>query len=272
MSDQLLPLIKEVYHKEYPRNVSVKPLATEYSVDRADTGAIASIRADITVIVADRDIYHFECQTEKDGAMILRMLEYDTHIAISYVRANTEDNYQLQFPYSAVLYLQSNRKIPDNLTVQIIFQDGSVHNYVIPVIKVQSYTMKQIRDKHLCILIPFLPLRFRPLLKTQNRPGKEELTDFLQQIIMMLEEEVKNGFLTNANQKSILSLLYKAMIRVFYRDETLLKEVVAMTEPILELEFEKIARLEKENKVLEQDIKALREEVVRLQQLLGEKK
>lgn len=286
MGDQLLPLIKEVHHREYPRDVSIKPLATEYSVNRADSGAIASIRADITVMIAERDIYHLECQTDMDGTMVMRMLEYDVPIAISYAKTDENGIYQLQFPHSAVLYLQSNRKVPDFLTAQITFQDGSTHDYTVPVIKVQAYTLEEIRDKHLCILIPFLPLRFRPMLKSRKRPEKEELTDFLQQIIIILEEEVEKGFLTNANQKSILSLLCKSMIRVFYKDETLLREVVAMTEPILELEFEKIARLEKENKTLEQDIavleqsnivleqsnKTLQEEIAHLRKLLEEKK
>jgi cell shape-determining protein MreC len=46
--------------------------------------------------------------------------------------------------------------------------------------------------------------------------------------------------------KAILSLLNKSMIRVFYKNTELLEEVITMTEPILELEFEKVERLEKE--------------------------
>lgn len=72
------------------------------------------------------------------------------------------------------------------------------------------------------------------------------MTDFYQQIILVLQQEVADGYLTENNQKAVLSLLRKSMIRVFYRDESLLKEVITLTEPVLELEFEAVERLKRE--------------------------
>lgn len=43
------------------------------------------IHADILLKVG-RDLYHFECQMEKDRGMVLRMLEYDMNIAIVHGR------------------------------------------------------------------------------------------------------------------------------------------------------------------------------------------
>ena len=57
---------------------------------------------------------------------------------------------------------------------------------------------------------------------------------------------MKDGYLTENNRKMILSLLDKSMIRVFYKEKSLQEEVLALTKPILELEFEKVERLEKE--------------------------
>ncbi len=107
----------------------------------------------------------------------------------------------------------------------------------------------EIHEKHLCVLIPFLPLRFRKELSPSNpkkKLPKGELTNFYQQIILILEQEVADGYLTERNRKTILSLLRKSLIRVFYKEESLLEEVIELTEPILELEFEKVERLERE--------------------------
>lgn len=68
----------------------------------------------------------------------------------------------------------------------------------------------------------------------------------LQNSILILEQEVEEGYLTENKRKAILSLLSKSMIRVCYKDEKLLKKVLRLTEPILELEFEKVERLERE--------------------------
>lgn len=258
MPQQFFPLIKEIHGKEYPAGTSIKPLATEFSVERSDTKEIAAIRADITIIVGDRDIYHFECQLQNDGTMFMRMFEYDVHIALSYQHLPTADlsknilknqnpdvSMVLRFPHSAVLYLQDNGNTPDYLTCRIQFQDGGFYDYKVPVLKVQSYSLEEIQEKHLSVLIPFLPLRFRKKYDPKANSyklKKEELTSFYRQLILILDEEVKGGFLSETNRNTILNLLSKSLIRVFYKDESLFKEVITMTAPILELEIDKYVK------------------------------
>lgn len=261
MPEKMLPLIQEVHGKTYSEGTDIKPLATEYSVERGDTKALSSIHTDITMLVDERDIYHFECQLKKDGTMILRMFEYDVHIALSYgILEQTNDNMSvsdkcshrinksqekmiLEFPHSAVLYLEGSNDIPDSLSCQIRFQDGGTYEYTVPTLQVQSYSLEKIKEKHLSILIPFLPLRFRRKSEKTTKIEKEELTSFYQKIILILEEEVRDGYLTEMHREAILSLLEKSLIRVFYKDEAMLREVVSMTEPILEIEFEKYWKL-----------------------------
>ena len=238
MPEQLFPLIREIYQKSYPKDTPVKPLGTEYSVERSDTREITSVRADVTVLVGSHDIYHFECESKNDKTMVIRMFEYDVHISLSY----KESPMSLEFPRSAVLYLQDNSNIPDELSCMIHFSDGGTYPYKVPTVKVQTYSLEEIKDRHLCILIPFLPLRFRKHLrspKSRQEFDVDELTSFYQEIILILNEETGNGYLSENNRNVILNLLNKSLIRVFYSDERLLKEVVVMTEPILELEIEK---------------------------------
>lgn len=260
MPEQLFPLIKEVHRRDYPKGTDIHPLATEFSVERSDTKEITSIRADITVVVDGKDIYHFECEIKNDGTMVIRMFEYDVHIALSYMQEK-EGCMVVKFPYSAVLYLQDNENTPDELKCQIEFQDGGTYEYKVPTIKIQTYSLEEIKEKHLCVLIPFLPLRFRKRISAKrNKLKKEELTSFYQQIILLLEEEVKAGYLSETNRNTIISLLSKSLIRVFYRNEELLKEVVKLTEPILELEFEKYEKvIEKQAKDLQEKDKSLQE-------------
>lgn len=62
----------------------LSPLAAEYPVERSRTKKMTTIYSDIAVRVGKRDIYHFECEIRYNRAMILRMLEYDVHIALEY--------------------------------------------------------------------------------------------------------------------------------------------------------------------------------------------
>lgn len=250
MPELFLPLIKEVHGKEYPKGVTINPLATEYIVERGLDKNISSIRADITIIVNAEDIYHFECQIKKDGTMTLRMIEYDINIALTYSYTDDTDILHLKFPNSAVIYLQGKNKLPDTHTIVLDFQDGSSHKYEIPTIKVQALTMKDIKEKHLCLLIPFLPLRFRSK-KTNNG----ELSVFFDDIIVLLDEEVRAGYLTEDYRGMILELLGKSMIRVFYKNDSLVKEVIKMTAPTWKLDrdiFKEKVTEEVTNKVTEE--------------------
>lgn len=70
---------------------------------------------------------------------------------------------------------------------------------------------------------------------------------FYNGIIAMLDEAMDRDELSETNYKSVLlSLFRKSLLRVFSKNEQLLTEVNKMSMPLLELEFEKIERLENE--------------------------
>lgn len=75
------------------------------------------------------------------------MLEYDLHAALAFRSDTKNTQLVLEFPKSAVLFLQGTTKIPDYLNCQLKFQDGSTHAYRVPTVKVQSYTLEEIREK-----------------------------------------------------------------------------------------------------------------------------
>ena len=262
----LLPLIKEVHGKNYPAGVKIVPLSTEYSVQRTDTKEISVIRADVTIIIDDEDIYHFESEISYDGLMAIRMFEYDVHAALTFrPEKQKETDMELYFPHSAVLYLQDDVRIPPKLKCTIHFPDGTVCTYGVPTVKVQSFSLEEIKEKHLSILIPFLPIRFRQYIpadsderktksaiekkKQMTEKVKLQLTSFYHEIILVLESEIEEGYLSEAQAKTIIQLLTKSMIRISYRNQDVLREVDTMTEPILELETERYERIVKEMRV-----------------------
>ena len=284
----LFPLIYEIYKKEYPKDSTIVPLSTEYSVERADTKEISTIKADLTFCVNEQDIYHFECEITYNGLMTIRMFEYDVHAALNYRTDSQSSKLILEFPKSAVLFLQGTKKIPKYLTCLIKFQDGSTHEYRVPTVKVQSYSLEEIKEKHLCLLIPFLPIRFRrkipsdrkirsatsqekkqTLLKTVEK-SKEELTSFFDETILILEDEVTNGFITEDEKDLILDLLQKSMLRISYRNKNLCQEVYNMTEPVLRLRSDKYWEAVHEGRALQKIIDEQKAQLAYKERLLAE--
>ena len=286
----LFPLIYEVYQKKYPNDSTITPLSTEYSVERADSKEISTIKADLTFQVNNQDIYHFECEITYNGLMTIRMFEYDVHAALTFRKDSKTSKLILEFPKSAVLFLQGTRKIPKKLTCLIKFQDGSTHEYQVPTIKVQSYSLAEIREKHLCLLIPFLPIRFRrkipsdhkitaadspekkqALLKSVEK-SKEELTSFFEETILILEDEVKAGFLTDSEKELILELLQKSLLRISYRNQDLCQEVYNMTEPVLKLRSDKYWEAVHERDALKKALDEQNDKLAEYKRLYGELK
>ncbi|MCD8015889.1 MAG: hypothetical protein LUG99_22580 [Lachnospiraceae bacterium] len=279
----IFPLIYEVHGQYYPKDTTIVPFGTEYSVERVQTKDISSIRADTSFWITVW-LYHFECEIGTDPEIEHRTFEYDTQAALACSKNQlVKDPKSLTFPYSAILFLKPGIRKPDRLTCRIQLStytadassqtssrtdtanrtyedktavaphtDTKYVDYEVAAVKVQSYTIQQIRERQLYILIPFTPLRFRPMLKKIREEkydvesAKLKLTNYFQEIIIILNKAVAEGYLNENNRKDILSLLRKAMIRVFYKNDELLSEVIRMTTPLLELPSEIIARIEAE--------------------------
>jgi len=264
---------------------SGRTFGTEYSVERVVTKSISSIRSDISVWIRSR-IFHFECEIDTEADITKRVYEYDSQAALTYaIRGSERIPYRLRFPYSAVLFLAPDAIVADHLACELRMQVYNANpqvrtktrekriEYAIPALKVQSYSLQEIREKRLLILIPFTPIRFRATLLSQKRKkeqmeednnnhdsAKLELTNYFHEIILILDEAVETGYISECNRKDILAMLRKAMIRVFHNDEYLLEVVNHMAAPILELERETIVRLQKNYDTLKSEHDELKSE------------
>ena len=184
------------------------------------------------------------------------MLEYDTNIALRHSFGES----QMSFPKSVVLYLNHSKNTPDYENCTLHFQDGSSHLYQVPVMKVQKYSPHEIEEKHLNLLIPFLPIRFARRIKSNKEAGrkklKEDLTEFLAECIMILNREKESGVLTECAWNDIMEFLYKACGHLLEKEPELLEEVYEGMEPAIKLNREIIKELQDDKKVLSKQLES----------------
>lgn len=268
MPKQLFPLIKEVYGREYPPDTPIKLLNTEHSTYADDPETLPSSNLmDISLIIADKDYFHIECQMENDKIMVVRMISYDLHHAIEHCTSKdgSIDELTIRFPHSFILYPDQNHSLPDSLRCRIIFQDGSEHIYRIPAVRIQSYTMEEIHEKHLNLFIPYLLLRLKPRIISKTNPlTKKELTAFLNEIILILQNDLTNGYLTRQECNDYINLLLHASRHIFFHYPDYHKEVQRMTKPLIYLPSMQIMDLEA--RIAEKD-----SEIAEMNSVLAEK-
>ena len=249
---QLFHLFKEVYGREYPPDTSIQFISTEYStfLDSPNTKVPTSQLMDFAVLVGGTDYYHIECQMKNDKGMVIRMVAYDFHFAIQHCTSTEPATGEIimHFPDSVVIYPEKNGKLPDTLRCRIIFSDKSEHIYQIPTVKIQSYSLNDIHQKHLNFFLPYTLLRFRPLLKYKKQIDAKELTSFVEKIIVDLEEEVRNGILSQRESEDLILLLTKASAHIFAKHPHYHEEVFHLTEPLIKLPSVRINELEQESK------------------------
>lgn len=277
----ILPVVKEIFHREYPADRNIVLLSTEYTVSRVyEKGEklLQAIRSDILLKIA-RDLYHFECQIEKDGRMVCRMFEYDVNIALTHGtgiqrKRGRSGEFTLTFPKSAVLYLGNSADVPEYEICTLRFQDGTEHLYRVPVMRVQGYSLEEVKEKHLNMLIPFLVIRYRERIKevsekdsgdnVQNKETetermeereklKKDLTGFISESLAVLEHEKGNGTLPESAGKDLGEFLWKACSYLLEENEELYREVSAEVEPAIKLSWE----IEQENRELRYSNKEL---------------
>ena len=240
MPSQLFPLFKEVYGRDYPKETPVVLLNSETSSFQENKeDAPGSTFMDIALLVANTDYYHLECQMKNDTEMIIRMFAYDVRFAITHAKTMDRETEEitLHFPHSVVIYPEKNKNLPDHLQCRVIFQDNSEHIYRIPTIRIQTYSLEEIHKKHLNLFIPYIILRLRPRLnpKTKQLLTEKELTEFLNEVILVLKEELYNGYLTEQEYQNYITLFHFAVNRVLTRHPQLKKGVNQMTEPLIKL-------------------------------------
>ena len=197
MPTQLFPLFKEVYGREYPKDTPIVLLGTETSsFQEDDTEPPGSTLMDIALLVAGTDYYHLECQMKPDSEMVIRMFAHDVRFAITHSKAMDRDTGEiiLYFPRSVVIYPEKNDAIPDHLKCCVVFQDNSEHIYTVPTVKIQAYSLKEIKEKHFTLFIPYTILRLRPKLKAGRKHPltQKELTEFVEETIFVPKEIYDN--------------------------------------------------------------------------------
>ena len=162
----ILPLLNEVFGENYDGTETIV-FANDYHYQNKQNGAEDKIITDASFKVIKGDTekkYHLECQSTIDNSMVLRFFEYDSQIALDDATIEkivgddggkkSDGVLTVTFPHSAVLYLRSNKNTGDVMTIRFVTPGGEL-KYDIPIIRMQSYSLEDIWEKEIYLLIPF---------------------------------------------------------------------------------------------------------------------
>lgn len=175
--------------------------------------------------------------------MLIRFFEYDTQIALD--EGELKGNVlTVTFPHSAVLFLRHRASTPDTLKIRMETPGGALE-YNIQVTKSQQYTLKEIFEKNLLLLIPFYIFshesRFEEYEK--NKIKLRALLEEYEQIKNHMEQCLKQGMISEYTRCTIIDMSNKVLEHIAIKYKSVKKGVkTVMGGRVLEYEAKTIKK------------------------------
>ena len=235
----IIPVINEIFSEHYTGEEEIRFFPNEHFLDQqdaADKERITDTNFQIIGRIAKK--YHLECESSlPDGKITIRLFEYDAQIALDEGEV-TEETLTVTFPNTAVMYLRAYKKTPDKMKYVIITPGGTVQ-YDVPIMKVQSYSLDEIFEKRLLMLIPFYIFSHEKSFSEYNNNEQklEELKTEYRMILERLDDLEKQGIIGAFDKRTIIDLSSDVINEIARKYENVQKGIGAMMRgPLIQTE------------------------------------
>ena len=249
----IIPVINEIFDEHYTGEEEIRFFPNEHFLDQQDAADKERI-TDTNFQIIGRIVkkYHLECESSlPDGKITIRLFEYDAQIALDEGEV-TEETLTVTFPNTAVMYLRAYKKTPDKMKYVIITPGGTVQ-YDVPIMKVQSYSLDEIFEKRLLMLIPFYIFSHEKSFSEYNNNEQklEELKTEYRIILERLDDLEKQGIIGAFDKRTIIELSSDVIREIARKYENVQKGIGAMMRgPLIQTEARTILNESKKETAL----------------------
>lgn len=204
----VIPVINEIFGETYTGEEEIRFFPNEHFLDQQDRADKERITdSNFTVFGKIQKKYHIECESSlPDGKITIRLFEYDAQIALDEGEV-TEETLTVTFPNTAVLYLRTYNNTPDKMKYVVVTPGGTVR-YDVPVMKVQAYTLDDIFEKGLLMLLPFYIFSYEKDFPKYNSDMQKlaGLKAEYQKILKRLDMLEQQGVIGAFDKRTIIEL------------------------------------------------------------------
>ena len=249
----IIPVINEIFKEHYTGEEEIRFFPNEHFLDQQDAADKERI-TDTSFQIIGRIVkkYHLECESSlPDGKITIRLFEYDAQIALDEGEV-TEETLTVTFPNTAVMYLRAYKKTPDKMKYVIITPGGTVQ-YDVPIMKVQSYSLDEIFEKRLLMLIPFYIFSHEKSFSEYNNNEQklEELKAEYRIILERLDDLENQGIIGAFDKRTIIELSSDVIREIARKYENVQKGIGAMMRgPLIQTEARTILNESKKETAL----------------------
>ena len=227
--DIVIPFVNHMFGENYSQRAVITRLRNEHFVEGRGGKGEKRI-TDSSFVITENNVgkrYHLECESKKyDGSILVRIFEYDARIALE--NADTEpDKIIVKFPNTGVLMLRSTNRTPDKALIEIKLPNEKQMSYEVPVLKVSDYTIDEIFEKKLYMLIPFYIFVYEKDLESINEDEQKqtELLEVYSKITEKLGTEKDRGNLSIKSIRAIINTIRSVSYKLTMNWDNVRKKV-----------------------------------------------
>jgi len=213
-------------------------------------------RADMFITITHQELvhtYHIEVQTDDVLNMIVRMFEYGAAHAITTgfrdmppgMSRKIDADWVIDFPSGLLLRWDTSDSSHDVLTLKVRFSENDIYAYKIPVFKLLNYSVQELEERGLLILLPFCVLKFRQQVKGATPDERQALAGqmrgIVQELLAALERSEQSGFLLTRDVQDIVDSTDQ-LLKELYHPYTEFTEAREMVKGVYELRSDKMLK------------------------------
>lgn len=187
-----IPLLNEMFGTDYDMGDVVE---LEYNEDTGIyTGFRIKRRSSDSKLSVDGKRYHLECESTVNSEIAIRLFEYDWIDAVNQV-SNVNGVYVVRLQNSGLLFLRSSKNTPEKYTYKLVLPGGQEVEYQVPIVKNLDYSLMDIFEKKLYMLLPFYVLqhekKYQAICRRRDKLLKCELTERVETELWTCDYEEK---------------------------------------------------------------------------------
>ena len=246
-----VPVINDIFGKEYPMNTVVEVLSSEgYLTESETVDGSKEIEEQISdfLIKIESEMYLLECQSYDDGSMAIRIAEY-AFIAARQFAAWDISHATISMPRFSVIYVKRTEKTPKTTAITFSFPDGQSVDYKSDNVILEEFTKEYIVEKRLFPYIPFYITRYEKDIVSGNniKNAVNDLKYFRNEMIRLH----RMNELSDDEVLDLMGFVNTIITHITNGNENEERLVNIMGGTIIETESEKIVKKAKAQMIIE---------------------
>jgi hypothetical protein len=182
---------------------------------------LRKLMSDTIVIIGGTHVYNIEGEINSDDENIaVRVFEYGFMEGLrTKTTSENGSKISIKFPNARIIYWETTKKAPDEVTLTLGFPDGEHYNYVVRTVKFLDHTIKDLEAQKLVILLPFYVLKLRKRAvnaRTSKRRMElaKEIKPILEELMAAADRAEQTGLMSGSDKRIVLEhmeRLYKEL-------------------------------------------------------------